>query len=225
MVLHEFVRDRLMEPEVAHTITSWNKEHSHQYPKNTNQMDQQNDITREIADYFENRGWNVLGRGVFSVVLDKPNTNFVIKVSATNDKGFNKFVLLTHKSNNPHFPKITNLRRMSIDGRVFFIYLIEKLENVSYKMHPLLHTLKYLAKGYSLEKSLPLFRPETCAEIKKYLDEHPELVEACNQVYENNSTINTKSITRVDLHSHNFMQRKDGTIVITDPLVDVNWEG
>lgn len=213
MVITEFVRDRNLEPDVADSLKSW-----------SNSTHPSRHFTDYAAEHFEQQGWKLLGQGLYSVVLAKPESNFVIKISIINDTGFNRFVLMTHKYKNPHFPNITNVRRINIKGRIFFIYLIEKLHPIKMNIfyHKLLEFISLVVNGHSVEQLINKFNEGMFPQgdkIAEYLEKHPSMMEAINLIHK--SPVNMKSSYDFDLHTNNFMQREDGTIVITDPYVEL----
>jgi len=221
MIINEFVRDRNLEPNVKSDIDTWANDNADKH-RNPIDLNANADAVESLMMYFHERGWEVLGNGVNSVALDKPGSDFIIKVSVNNDKGFNRYVLLTHKANNPHFPKISNMRRINSHGIVFYIYLIEKLEPVEKtEFNDVL--LKYLRweadqMGWDyFDAHSHVWESDYEKEVLDYIGGHPKLIQAIHQISGN--YINMKGQFRIDLHQNNFMQRKDGTIVITDPFI------
>jgi len=224
MVLHEFVRDRNLEPEVANTLKHWQDMEGYHY-NDAKSLEEKRNATIRLAMNFNNRGWRTLGRGVFGLVLEKKDSDFVIKVSPHNDIGFNKFVLITHKYNNPHFPKITNVRRIQYEGRTFFIYLIEKLYPVPYHYltDNVMIALGNIAAGYesfddALNSSRVTGLPGLREKLTEYFKAFPKLVEAAEIIKNSGVNIAQSKKHRIDMHNGNFMRRADGTLVITDPL-------
>jgi len=220
MILDEFVRDRLLEPEVADATKEWHGRSARKFnDQHTNDPWITRESTKSLANFFKKKGWNVLGKGAFSIVLDKPGSDFVIKVSPHNDKGFNRYVLTINHIKNPHFPKITSGRRIQIGNRAYYIYIIEKLKPLpkTKLLKMVTEYLLYTAKQQDPYKTFYGRNKNMEDAVLDFLQTQPELERAAEEIAYTSADV--KGNFLIDLHHGNFMQREDGTIVITDPYV------
>jgi len=128
------------------------------------------------------------------------------------DTGYARFVRLVKQHPNPHFPKISDIRRLIFDDQVYYIYLIEKLQRDTTPRG------KNIAEGCRkvvdfhntpLEQLFPDYDG-----VLAYLKRRPKLVEALRLIGESSNNYS------IDLGSANFMYRPDHTLVITDPYAD-----
>jgi len=150
--------------------------------------------------------------GYYSTVYSNPKKSYVLKVNDRQDTAYAQYVSLIKKYNNKHFPKISDLKFIEVNGGRYYIYLIEKLDDVRSEMKHLANVFSEIIDcPYS---SLTFFN--TSHTQLDYLKQNPELVTALRIIGKFKHNIKNPYISN-DMHGGNIMQRKDGTIVITDP--------
>lgn len=171
---------------------------------------------RKYLQKLESRGYKKVGQGFFAVVFAKPDRDYVIKIYADEDEGYNCFLnmIMERGKNNPHFPKIYSIKNL---GNGFRRVKMEKLQPFEeYNTdHPTVKTLR---------STLRTDKGDFFNEVFKRLGENKrlkksEIYKAVNLVldvrdYEGGS---------LDLHNGNIMFRKLGKrlqLVITDPLTN-----
>ena len=167
------------------------------------------DKRTKLYTKLEQLGWTTLGTGAFSSVFKNKNKNYVLKINTQGDKGYAAYVNLIKKFKNPHFPIISDMKLMKLSeyDAPYYIYLIEKLEPL--QNWKIANILKIIA-DHCYEELTDL---EDIVHIPEYVKNDESLVQAARLVGE------YKNKAFLDMHSGNFMQRKDGTIVITDPYI------
>ena len=181
---------------------------------------------------MEGLGWKYFKGGAYSSVFVNPNKNFVVKTTQNADRGYAHYVDLIKRSRNPHFPKISDKKKLLVPSKPYeswhgsmiqgpdedyYIYLIEKLYPIDddQTKTSLAITLsrwfdKVIRYPYmSLKSMSKTFSYE--GSIPEILLENKKLVQALRIVGNNRKNFVN------DMHSGNIMKRKDGTIVITDP--------
>lgn len=182
---------------------------------------------------LEKLGWKYEDAGVYSDVFVNPSKDYILKINTRRDLGFLWFMFLAHKYPNPHFPRIMDVAVAAKDneGEKLYIYKLERLEQVPKSMNPLLTTMDWclvaIRNGEAedvrdyIENIPDKYRsnPSTIhigavGQLSKYLEESPELEKALNIIGKN-----AKNFI-IDTGAFNFMQRKDGTLVINDPYAD-----
>lgn len=193
--------------------------------KETEEPDSETHIEafKEFEAKMKTLGWKRIGTGYFSYVYQNPKSDFILKVNRVYDSGYARFVLLTKKFSNPHFPRIGNMKYLNVGGKKYYMYLIEPLQEITtnkVKWKTLAYTLQRIIShpDWTLEdvfreiKSIfPEYTPHFNA-IRKMLANDPTLMEACKIL------TNHLSKNELDLHYGNLMLRKDGTVVIIDPF-------
>ena len=196
----------------------------------------------QIMLWLEANGFEVVGRGMFARAFGKPNHNRIVKLSTKQDDCWITFAQYAMtKTNNKHLPKIPWIKRYQGifrgDPTEFFVTIIERLAPLDDKAIAritdpgvLFGLLHYADLEYETMDSI-----EQAIKTKSNPDDDEEF-EVLNIYrddilrYKNHPFINTiKQINSLpgncvsDLHSGNLMVRKDGTVVITDPIADSNW--
>lgn len=173
---------------------------------------------------MKNAGYakHMLGSGLYGVVFEKPNTNFVYKLFDAHDDGYLKFLKFVLKNqNNKHVPKVMGQPiRLDFDNRGSgkgvninaYIVKLERLEetNLSNPHHAEQYKL-VMGIISSLEKirlNDPM-RSGAMNYLNKIETQYPDLVNILED-------INDLSPSEMDMHSGNVMMRGND-IVITDP--------
>jgi hypothetical protein len=179
--------------------------------------------TGDLIYKLKQSGWNKIGNpSSYSDIFANDSKPYILKINRTQDKGFAWFAFLTRKFPNPHFPKIGNMkvitgpqrhtmRGSALPREKFYIYLIEKLEEISYRSDydwrdNIYDCKKYIAGELSLD--------ELQRELSSSALREQSFIDALTILTNNNKGF------RADLHYENIMQRQNGTLVIIDPYAD-----
>ena len=76
----------------------------------------------------------------FSSVYENDKKNFVLKVTNRPDPEYQRYVDVIKKFDNKHFPKISNMKKLDINCRDYYVYAIEKLKTIhSQALQNLIH--------------------------------------------------------------------------------------
>jgi len=190
----------------------------------------------EFTKYLKDNGWKCLSFGNYSTVYENPKYPYVMKVNRKYDRGFANFAILTHKFPNKHFPVIGNAKLINMDGLKYHIYLIERLEKLDYQYHDIIDLLAYSIDLFENSKDVIEYVDALIMSNLKY-DKFPDLSDEQKKedkayrlekwkrfLISNTGLIDSLLVVKdakhgsLDIKPSNFMQRKDGTIVITDPV-------
>lgn len=172
----------------------------------------------DIPSLLRKLGWNAIGTGAFATAWNVPGKPYIVKVWEI-DSAYRDFIryCLKHRSN-PHLPKIMGTlksipafhARAHLDTMINFVKL-EKLE-------PLKESSFSFSDMQFIEKLINTaeYDKEYSPELLRRLDfTYPYLKDLAFTILD--LARNKPSVHTEDLHWGNFMQRADGTIVITDP--------
>jgi hypothetical protein len=174
------------------------------------------DDERKIAvtQYMHKAGWNLLGAGYFSSVFQNPKKSYIIKINYKPDNAFKYYVDMIKESKNRHFPKINDVKTIKVGNTEYHTYLIEKLYQAPKIVKSYIHFFMFCRGDFDEElRRHP--NDSSMINAKRYFEKHKELQRALKLVIKN------KSRFFMDVNDENVMQRKDGTIVITDPYSGV----
>lgn len=147
-------------------------------------------------------GLQRFGSGAFASVYGHPDLDFVVKVGGYSNEHhrpdawpeYAKMVMAQFQ-NNPHAPKITALREFP---QGFYYSIMEPLERTVGHDHPFFWKLMNVLESWGSFGTV------------EFEIQHPELYDLLRGI---------KSLEKaIDLHSDNAMLRKDGSMVITDPI-------
>ena len=195
--------------------------HAKKFAKNTDYVGKYAtaEIREKMEEYFSSKGWTKLGHGSYSVVFLHPKRNYVLKLNLTEDQGFDHFVEVIHANPNPHFPRIEDATVFFKHklGNIYRAYLMERLEPIStYIDSDLSFFLQKVAcQPNSSDGKIIYDFKNTFEYIWRRIQPVPDnLVTAAKIIGRN-----TKFKAYLDIHAKNIMQRKDGTVVITDPYI------
>lgn len=164
--------------------------------------------------FLKKRGYKYLGSGAFSTVLGKENSDRVIKVTRSNDNWIDYIQWAAKKGYCGGFaPRVYSYKEIKTKREgSFFVSVVEKMEKTSSHLKvqednvlvsTLLgyHSRGNILAGCFLEELIPgIVSFET--ELRKEFSKPNEDGERC----------------RLDYHGGNFMVRKDGSFVFTDPV-------
>jgi hypothetical protein len=136
--------------------------------------------------------------------------------------------------NNPNLPKFSGFESFQFRGKNYIQARMEPLQEVTDQVKNIVTYLEtvideisqgdvdaafeYLAKKGYYDEKIDYFRPYTVKQVVDYLG---GLKRAKNllQTVHDVAVFGTKNNYNIDLHSGNYMQRPDGTIVVNDPFV------
>jgi hypothetical protein len=175
-----------------------------------------------IAAHLKSIGANKLGSGYRASVFDAPRKenreDSVIKLYAK-DSAYDSF--LSHAkgdSENPHHPRIFQRGKVPLGKtgkQQLSVVRMEKLEPLAHD-HPIIAHIQNGIIGHA-SQVLDRFDSGHYDSLKDaYPEFHKSLHKLARHMVGDGSVNPTASF---DLHLANIMQRKDGTPVITDPLV------
>ena len=164
--------------------------------------------------FLGKRGFKYLGSGAFSTVLGKEDSDRVLKVTRTNDNWIDYIQWAAKKGYCGGFaPRVYSYKEIKTkDNKKFFVSVVERMDktashiksqedNVLVSDLLMYHSRGNIMAGCFLEELVPgivSFESELRKEFTK--SEGDE--ERC----------------RLDYHGGNFMVRKDGSYVFTDPV-------
>jgi len=81
---------------------------------------------------LEKLGWEFFNGGSFAAVYTNPKKPYILKINKQPDKAYAYYVSIIRKLHNKHFPKISDLKFIEVNGGRYYIYLIEKLHKAKY---------------------------------------------------------------------------------------------
>ena len=148
----------------------------------------------QIESLFQQKGGKILGQGAFAKVYSHPSWSYVLKLFS-DDPCYIRYVKYAMRSNNKHFPVFLDKPRKYLPSfkrqlHSEFVYAV--------RMEP----LQQLGMSHS--------------DFDDWMNEvefiNPSLADAIQDV------VRELKGCVMDFHKGNFMMRRDGTIVITDPV-------
>lgn len=180
----------------------------------------------EFIQFLSDNGYSKTAEGVFGQVYTKPGDDFVIKLSKQLDPFYLRFAEYAKGKNDPHLPKL-KIKSFIPQGETLsygFIAFIEKLQPLTLDKHEdwLLHLAlsafsKIANKQITLAKQISILKTnDFYDEIVATIRENKSLFLSMNRF--KRAMKNTSGNFQYDLKIDNLMKRKDGTIVIIDPL-------
>ena len=188
-----------------------------------------NQIMKKMEDEL---GLKKMGNGAFGHVIESPSDpNWVYKV-IEKDPAYEEYINFVMKVRDNHYPKIKRVKKMTsffkrygIQENKFTVIVIEKLEPVPEDKMNFVHDLvnaETLSEVPSvLPNNQPNFSSYTYIELMDekwpgWKDgEMRDLFEAARDTHRLSRKLDDYFL---DLHRGNIMQRKDGTIVLIDPI-------
>lgn len=151
-----------------------------------------------------------VGSGAYADVYGKPERKHAVKVFFSHDEPYKQYLNLTKNIQNPHFPQIKGTPK-KLNNRVHMVQM-EKLHRLDREQHH----IAYKASEYA---DAVTFGEHDSPEHHEFKENFPHLVQAIHHIH-NHIVKKNKGAFGFDLHAGNFMQRHDGTVVITDPVFD-----
>lgn len=156
-----------------------------------------------LADYKH------LGAGSFGDVYYKPGATYVLKVFTATDTAYQAYIALARAHpENPHFPKFFG-KLVRLNSK-FLAIRMEKLERYTYNSSLIAQYVRYRDEPIPDQTS---YFAMTMADTMEFMEEYPELQQACDLIIDNLS-----GKFRLDINNDNLMLR-GRKIVITDPVV------
>lgn len=154
------------------------------------------------------RGYDILGKGAYSTVLAKRDSNRVIKVNRVLDDWLDYVVWAARNGYAGNAaPKIYSYRRIKGSRHDFYVAVVERFESTASEMYdakPRLVNLSYKVGGYikGYVSEVELSTLECPSEMVRFARDFSEAFHDAG----------------FDIHSGNWMVRDDGTLVLTDPI-------
>ena len=169
---------------------------------------------QNLARILWANGWRPLpDNSAYSKIFVNSAKPYIIKVNKKPDRAFAWFAFLTRKFPNIHFPKIGDAKVIKVKNQKYYVYLIEKLEEVnSASVGDIADFLRDMAMSWSkLDNDLRYAGALYVSDSYPEIDLTPELQQATKIIGKYSYQF------RLDMHPGNIMKRNDGTIVIIDP--------
>ena len=155
--------------------------------------------SRNISKALNAAGFNVLGSGMYGVVIEYGDC--VMKIFDADDDSYCAFLDLAEGHPNKHFPKIYGRGRLN---EVMNFAIIEKLEPMNFAAFPNMQK-----QHEAIERIMALGQGPT---KNANLREAAKLLNVTSRAFNNLKGFDLSD----DLHTDNIMRRNE-TIVITDP--------
>lgn len=197
-----------------------------------------------VRKVLQDKGYEYLGSGVDKQAWLEPGTGQVLIVFgyrkgvadfSPDQRMFIDWITYCNKNkNNPHLPRFSGFESFQFQGKNYIQARMERLnevparikELVSYLDHAADHmgakdfdaALKRLTFAGNYDEEADEFRYDTVEQIVDFLGGPDRAANLLNTVHQ------VKQFSRqhgysLDLHSGNYMQRSNGTIVVNDPFV------
>jgi hypothetical protein len=197
-----------------------------------------------VRKALQDKGYQYLGSGVDKQAWLEPGTGQVLIVFgyrkgvddfSPDQRMFIDWITYCNKNaNNPHLPKFSGFESFQFQGKNYIQARMERLnevparikELVSYLDHAADHmgnkdfdaALKRLTFAGNYDEEADEFQYDTVEQIVDFLGGPERAADLLNTVHQ------VKQFSRqhgysLDLHSGNYMQRANGTIVVNDPFV------
>ena len=163
---------------------------------------------------LEKYGFKLRGKGRTGSVYTHSLHPFALKVFYNDNAYLSWIKFCKANQNNPYLPKIKGkfIRVVPKSNHIFAVrmeklYDIEKFGKFHYLKNTIYHGMELLSSGksYNNEK-------ESMEQLEAVCDEH--LIQIIKFLDDNEH----KTYDFVDLHQNNAMQRRDGQLVIIDPV-------
>jgi RIO-like serine/threonine protein kinase len=165
-----------------------------------------------LKEMLKRYGFSRIGHGKHSDVFCRQGDNYVLKINTPPiDIAYLTFVKYVESKNgkNPHLPKMSKIRWFGKGKDKFFMIPIEKLEPMpTNELADIIHVwLGYYTQG-----------KELTPELQKQIAPYENLTKTIIDIDEN---LVGGGIV-LDFNNHNFMLRNGKTVVLTDPVADMN---
>lgn len=179
-------------------------------------------LPQDVINYLKEKNFKKIGSGFYSEVYSSPDENFVIKINKGNiDNNYLYFVDFCNEYKSPHLPKLGKIKKYD---NYYFLF-IEKLQKINSNIGIILDVLSMITRTTNLtnkEKFTEIVNDYLGTEYEDYDDMinnivfGDQLLDLCKTLQQ--LLINVGFNSTDEVHEDNIMMRKDGTLVLTDPL-------
>lgn len=176
------------------------------------------------VNFLQRYGYKLIGKGLGGIVVGKPDSDYVLKLFSANDIGYHRYLDLILARNNPHFPIIRG--KPTKISELYYVVKLERLwetNNYNYRLGKYCDMYcndkmnEYIQQN-EFKNSLNRQRIKNINRNERYnklASDFPELMDALDMIIK---YVLIPLRTEPDLHDSNIMQRKDGTLVLVDPV-------
>lgn len=184
-------------------------------------------VKQTLQEFEAIKGKKIIGRGVFSVVFEGSRKNTVIKVTA-DPMSYWMLNCYAYGVTHRHFPKVKNdfgeigsTRIGKVDVPIYAfeterLYPLEtgskakKTARIIRNVQSETSSKNFWKHGYQHLASVTLYDMQKTITIGSVKNALAQLCDFCGNYLD----------AGLDMHMGNFMQRKNGELVITDPILD-----
>lgn len=170
----------------------------------------------KVGEVLFDMGYHHVDAGAFSNVYAKEISRYVIKIGYIQDDCHLIFsdYATQHYRKNPHLPKMKTVK-FPVKNYIGFVSIIEKLEPLdpeyANKINDVWYKYRKNINDPYVDASIMKYIP-----IKSHMRKNLGVFHTINQLRK----LTAGTGCKFDLHAGNIMKRKDGTIVLIDPLAD-----
>lgn len=161
------------------------------------------DMDKILAD----KGWEYIDQGHYSATYLSPNKKSVLKINRDFDPGYEHFIKVIKAHPNPHFPIISDKKKLP-DGT--FAYIMERLYDLGNENKSLI-TAIIDTMPFIIDNEFDQYKRLYPKFVDALNKQQPGIFDALEILAKNNNRYKN------DIRSENLMKRNDGTIVIIDP--------
>lgn len=170
-----------------------------------------------LAEKFvSSQGYKKIGSGQFSTVYESVDSSHVIKIQKMKDLMWWSFAEYTQDNFNEHFPDIHQIVVTDPSKRLVAASMerLEMIPSSNWEKQPYRGMLEFLSfRGYNKLLVKMAIRPGNKKRARDFYDENFELANAIDEAADH--IMDRGGV--FDMHANNFMMRRNGQIVITDP--------
>jgi hypothetical protein len=179
-----------------------------------------NELTlSKVLRKFEEAGGEVLGQGAFGYALTHKKWNFVVKIYESDD-AYTRFVRFVLQNPRNSYPKFLDKPRKFLPNfargagmEYMYIIRMEKLDKNEYNKYEQIYHIIQDPHRYN----------KNPAHLGGYENLYPNIKEfvrdLCFYLDYNKITDPHEAVSYPDIHAGNIMVRKNGELVLTDPVV------
>ena len=206
------------------------------------ELDEYGSVHNNIRRDLEQKGYKYISSGIDKNVFREPGTGeiYIVFGYRPGIKGFSPDQLMfrdwikycNQHQDNPHLPRFSGLESFKYRGETYLQSRMEPLQEVPEKVRHLLGYLEDVAfSGPNMMQAIRNLNQESyysdeenehvmyqVRQIVEYLG-GPQAAYSLMRTVQAVMQFGKQHGFRIDLHSGNYMQRSDGTIVVNDPFV------
>jgi predicted RNA binding protein YcfA (HicA-like mRNA interferase family) len=198
-----------------------------------------------VRQVLKDKGYQYLGSGIDKQAWLEPGTGQVLIVFgyrkgvddfSPDQRMFIDWITYCNKNkNNPHLPRFSGFESFEFQGKKYIQARMEPLDEVPARIKELVSYLDHAADhmgtndlGAALKRLSSFagnwdeeadeFKYDTVEQIVDFLGGPDRAANLLNTIYQVKEFSKQHGYS-LDLHSGNYMQRADGTIVVNDPFV------